>query len=516
MKVIGLIGAVSVAALVSSCGGGDGSSDPGSTTLAVTLSAPSANVEINEGGSATFGFTASYSGRSSSPVVADVQVDDRRYTLAGTPAGSGNSFRVDLKTVPSPAGGATSSNVRFRLCSSADCTVVYPGSTQTFKVNLNVALEAWGNFQRNTAHTGYVAVRYDKANFQKLWDWQGPLNGRIRPPAATADRVLITAARNGGQAFSGTAKVHALDAVDGRQIWAYDMGEQFHVSGPSLSNGMVHVTSMVSSSDENPQWVFDLQTGAFKNQMKFAAQWTDFNEPLALENNVYVAAGYYGSVLYGYDAVIGSKLFETQRTGGSIWGGQSMAADRDNLYYYSGGALDVVNKSTGVITKSIADPDYMLRVYEYQGAPVLDGKGNVFLFSSDRRFVASNKIMAMSLDSASILWRSTAEYTTAFAYRDGVIYAARNDAHVISALDAATGRVLWSTPLPGSEPITGNVIVTDSHAFVSSDSRTWAIDLLDPAHPIVWDAPTGGRLAITPGNLLLTTGLNRLTAYRLF
>lgn len=349
-----------------------------------------------------------------------------------------------------------------------------------------------------------------------MWDWQGPVNGRINAPAASLGRVLVTAGRNGGAAFSGTAMTIAFDPVDGRQIWSYDMGDLFYFSGPSISNGLVHITSMFTSSDENPQWVFDLNTGAFKNQMKFSAQWTDFNQPVAVGDKVYVAAGYFGGVVYGYDAVTGAKDFETPQIAAPLWGGQSMAADKDNLYYYSGKELHVISQANGRITRSVVDPEYEFRGYSYEAGPVLDGKGGVYLFSGGKRFVSASKIVAMSLDTASIRWRTTAEYSTAFAYRDGVIYAVRNDAHVLSAIDAATGSVLWSTPLPGSEVLTGNVVVTDSHIFASSNSRTWAVDLVDSTHPIVWEAPTGGRLAVTPNNMLLTTGLNRLTAYKLF
>lgn len=525
MSVVRFAAAASTVAMLGSCGGGGGSSGGGSggpppapttATLPVTLSATSADVTVAEGATATFGFTASYTGTSTQPVIADVVVGGKRYALAEAPTGAGSQFSVNLKTADFAPGGKTTSQVTFRLCTSSDCATVYPGSTKAFTVNLDVQLKDWATFQRDNAHNAYVAAVYNPADFQRVWDWQGPVNGRIRPPAATADRVLITVGRDGGRPFDQSARTIAFDAATGQIAWSYDMGSQFHMSGPTVSDGLVHVSSMVSSSDRNPQWVFDLATGAFRNQMVFASQWADFGQPTTIGTNVYVAAGMFGSVIYGYEGTAGTKLWETVRTGGAIWGGQSMAADDRYLYYYSGAALDQIDSRNGAIVKSILNPADRNLSTSYESGPVLGQNGQVYLFDSHGRFDIPSVILGMSLTTSSILWTTPAEYTTAFAYRKGVIYAARQDARVLSAIDASTGVVLWSAPLPGNEVITGNVVVTENLAFVSSEATTWAIDLRDSTHPVVWTAPSGGRLAITPGNLLLTTGNNRLTVYRLF
>ncbi|GAB5350333.1 Outer membrane protein assembly factor BamB [Qipengyuania sp. 483] len=516
---------ISGAVFLTSCGGGDGSSPPVSgpppvPTLSVTLSENSADISISEGESAEFGFDASYTGSSSDSVIADVAVGGQRYILKGAPVASGKTFSVNFETIPFPTGGLSSSEIVFRLCKTATCETVYPGSTKRFTVNLDVSVNDWATFQRDNAHTGYVPVRFDPARFTKAWEWTDTFTaGRIRPPAASEGKVLIVTARDGGSAYAGTARLKAFETSSGKEIWSYDMGDQFHASGPSISNELVHVTSMRSSSSSNPQWVFNLGSGTFKNQMSFAAQWTDFNQPVADGNEVYVAAGYYGSVIYGYDADAGTQKWVTERTGGAVWGGQSMALDDTHAYYYSGTALDQVERATGKIVKSIADPEYVTYTYDYAAGPVLDGKGNVFLFSGDKRFEGSNKIVAMSLATGSIKWRSAAEYSTAFALADGTIYAVRSDARVLSAINSENGKVLWSTPLPGSDVLLGNVIATENLIFVSSASQTWAIDRKDQDHSVIWEAPTGGRLAITPDSYLLTTGQrgnSRLTAYKLF
>ncbi|NVD44064.1 outer membrane protein assembly factor BamB family protein [Qipengyuania atrilutea] len=480
---------------------------------------------MDEGESAKFGFTANYSGSSSSPIVADVEVGGRWYALEGTPVQSGSNYAVNLETVPFPAGGATTSEVKFRLCTTAACTGVYPGSSKTFTVNLDVKLGDWGMFQRNPAHTGYVAARYNYANFSKAWEWvdSNPIT-YIRPPAATRDRILITAGRGGGMAYDKNGHLYSFDPR-GQLQWSFDLGEQAYISGPSIANGLVHVTSMVTSSNNNPQWVFDVRSGSFLNQMKFASQWHDFNQPTAADDQVFVAAGYTGGMLYAYDARQGTLLWELERAGSSWADGKAVAIDDQNVYYPAGAALDIIDRATGTITQSIADPEVKAGfVSTFFSAPVLGDDGLIFLFSGEKRFLSSANIIALSQERGPILWRSNSQYTTAFAYADDTIFAVRNDAFVLAALDAKTGAQKWATPIPvdtglyGERSFHGNVVVTENLVFVSDHDTTWAIDRKADGHPIVWEAPTGGRLIITPNNQLLTTGVRefrKLTAYNL-
>ncbi|QFT78227.1 PQQ-binding-like beta-propeller repeat protein [Erythrobacter sp. THAF29] len=530
---VSLAGASALALVSCGGGGGNGGGNPPPTggptpppTLNVTLSEASADVVLDEGGEATFGFDASYTGTSSQAIIADVEIGGRRYQLDGDVTGSGSTFTVNLKTVPFPAGGATTSTVRFRLCTTAACSTVYPGSTQTFTVNLDVEVGDWAGFQRNAAHTGYVPVRLAPADFALAWEWTDTdLTSWIRPPAASRGRIITTVGRDGGMPYFQNAKVYAFN-TDGSNAWSFDLGEQSNMSGPSLSNGMVHVTSMEFSSRDNPQWVFDAANGSFVNQMKFASQWHDFNQPAAMGDQVFVAAGYTGGVLFSYDAVQGTKLWEVPVADSSWADGKAVAVDGDTVLYPASSALVVIDRATGQEQGRIIDPDVEARfVSSFESAPVIGNDGMVFLFSGEKRFNSSAKIMGVSLTENRIVWKSVAEYTTAFAVAGDTIYAVRNDAHVLAALDAKTGQQKWATQLPvdtglyGERIFQGNVVVTENLVFVSDHDTTWAVDLKDDAHPIVWEAPTGGRLIITPDNQLVTTGVRefrKLTVYDLF
>ncbi|MXO85564.1 PQQ-binding-like beta-propeller repeat protein [Altererythrobacter aurantiacus] len=515
MKIYALLVSVSGMVLLAGCGGDDGSSRPptgGSTpNLNVTLSQTSANVSVEEGASAKFGFTANYSGSTSSPIVADVAIGGRRYVLDGAPVQSGSSYTVNLSTVPLAAGGATTSEVQFRLCTTAACSTVYPGSTKTFTVNLDVKLGDWGMFQRNAAHTGYVAARYEPADFEDSWSW-APADGNTLEMSATRGSVFVTERQ-----YFGTSVVHALRASDGSIRWTRSLGEQAYVSGPSFSDNRVFITSMQNSSDNNPQWVLDASSGTLLQQMQFGSQWHDFAQPTVFDGSVYVAAGYYGNEVYNFDYVAGTLLWQASGTGGNIWDGQSVAADQDYVYYYSGAFMDVFDRSTGGKITSMADPNFEWRGYGWDGAPIIGTDGLVFGFSSPRMYNSETKLAGYSLPQRRQIWISENSYTTAPAFANGRLFAARHGLQLIDAINQATGSVAFSVAFPDSETANSNIVIASNLLFVSSASKTYAFDLSQTNYPIVWQRDGGARwLAISPDNQLLIGDDKHIAAVSLY
>ena len=150
----------------------------------MTLWAPSLDVVSPEGRPASFNITGNYSGTSSQPVVADVQVSDARFALDGSPTVSGSAVQVPLKVAPNLPRGRVATSVRVRLCTTVACDVVYPGSTQTISVNLDVQFKDWETQQRDAAHTGYVAAAYKTENFAQPLSGHAAGSGRWHGVAA--------------------------------------------------------------------------------------------------------------------------------------------------------------------------------------------------------------------------------------------------------------------------------------------------------------------------------------------
>lgn len=512
MRNVSLVASVAMAGLLSACGGDDSApSGPAPTpTLSVTLSETADTIVVQEGETKTFGFNATYTGTSSQPIVADVTYNGERYTLDGSPSLSGKIFTVNFETVPLAAGGEKSSEITFRLCTSANCSTVYPGSSQTFNLTLDVALGDWGMFQRNAAHTGYIAAKYDPADFSDAWAWD-VTDGSTLELSATRGKVFVTK-RN----YFGNSEIRALSSADGSVLWTRGLGNQAYVSGPSYLNGKVFVTSMVSSSSRNPQWVLDADTGNVVQQMVFSSQWHDFGQPTVFEDSVYVAAGYYGNIVYNFDYLTGGKIWESSGSGADIWDGQSVAVDGDHVYYYSGAALDVFDRTSGELLKSMADPFYDWRGYSWESAPILDGNGFVFGFSSPHDYYSDTRIAGYSVDEGKQLWISNASYTTAAAFAHERLFAARSGLQLIDAIVPASGTIDYSVGFPNGDSARSNIVIADNLLFVSGTTKTYAFDLSQSGYPVVWESDvTGMHLAISPDNLLLISSPTHVQAVSL-
>lgn len=525
MGVAKLAAAASAVVMLGACGGGGGSAGggpaptptPSTATLPVTLSATSATVVVPEGQTQTFGFTASHTGTSTQPVVANVAVGGTRYALEGTPTASGTSFAVTLKTAALAPGGRTTSTVTFRLCTSADCSTVYPGSTQTFTVDLDVQLKDWETQQRNAAHDGYVAVAYKTADFAPAWSIStAPY--RASNVAASRGAVFFNT-----QSSTGNVLTKAVNTADGTSKWTFDHGPSSYFSGPSYSSGRVASMVMNISSGSIPLQILDAGNGSSLRRLTYASQFSNGGTPTPLGTDLYFQAGYYGNVVYAGNAATGDALWTrdtTQPAEGYVQQGESVAADANYVYFFGGGNLFALARATGAIAKKIRNPYFSMFGLSYfggyEGGPILGPGGRIVTFTDHNSGGVSVPLMANSIASDTPLWRTNRSYVGIPALRIDRLFAARGDNATIDVIDIANGSVLTSVDLGGDKgTLRSNIVVTGSHLFVSNGSSTFALDLQATGYPLVWTVPKGGSLAITPENYLIVAGQTEITAYKL-
>ena len=511
--------------LVSGCGGGGSPTPtpapaPVATTpaLPVTLSASSTSLVVEEGTSQSFTLTASYTGTSTSPIVADVKVAGNRVELTAAPSVSGSTFSVPLRTTPLIAGGKASSTVTFRLCTSAECSTVYPGSTQTFTASVDMRLKDWATFQRDPAHTGYVAVRYDTADFANAWSL-----------VTTPDRPTEVAARRGGLFFNvgsygaATTRTRAVNPVTGAELWSYDLGRNSYFSGPSYSNGRIVSMAMDMSSGTVPMQIIDAESGRAGGTLTYASQFSPGGVPTPVGDELYFQAGYFGNVVYAANTATGARDWfrdTTQPSQGYVHEGQSVAVDQSSVYYFGGGNLFALSRATGAITHTIRNPYFskfgMSYHGVYRGAPIIAPNGRIVTFTDNRQASQAMPLMAFSLSSTIPVWRSSASYVGHPALRDTTLYAIQAGSARIDRLSSEDGSVIGTIDLgQGRGDLDSNIIVTGSHLFVASATATYAIDLRQADFPVVWTAPKGGALAITPDNMLVISATDGIYAYRL-
>lgn len=495
--------------VLSGCGGGSDNplAKPAIPTLSVTLTPSASTQSAKEADSVTsFTLNASYSGTSSDPIVPVLSFDKSLIDLDGDITQSGNTFAASFKTLSGLSAQPHSTNVTFKLCKEATCTTVYPGSTKSFTYTLDVRLSDWTTRQRNSAHNSYVHATFNPVKFAKAWQYAPSATNRFSEVAAKVGTIYAT--RLG---TDGTSVAVALDSSTGTERWHYSLGNVNNASGPALSDNYVHFATMFLSSNNNPLVSLDASTGQFKKNLTFAAQWSTFAPPTVYNDNIYIASGYFGNVVYSWDLKTFTSSWQTDGSRGKTWDGQAPAVDTNYVYYYSGN-LDVINRSTGQIVKSITDPFWQWNGYSYGGTPMIAATNNVVAYSGND---SNSFLVSYDIEKSVYRWRTASSYSIIPAAGNGVVYAASNQTSEFSAIDATTGEVKWAWPLPVGENFITNVVVTDSIAFVSTNIAVYAIDLT--THSSVWTASTPGYLAISPDAQLIvsspTVGL--ITAYSL-
>lgn len=483
-------------ALAGCGGGGDGkgsvTTPAPAPTLDVTLSASSQTLTVGEDMAGTIGFDAATTGGSGEPVVADVQFDQHQLVLDGVTKAADGKYQVRLHSASALALGNHVGTITFRLCREAGCATVYPGSAKTFTYQLTVQLADWTTFQRNASHNGFINATLQPSAFQKAWDWTLPGTTKVSTVASQGGLTYFTTTDG-----DGTSSVRAVASATGAQQWSYSLGSVHSSSAPALGNGKLFVTTMVSSSDQNAIVAIDPKTGQFVGPNAFfSSQWSDFLAPTPFEDGLYMSAGYYGNVVYGYN--YSSLTYWSNEVQGYMWDGQTPAVDAQYVYYYSGSGIEVIDRKTGAIYKRMVDPFFQRDFYDYYGAPILGTKGNVVAFSGNRDPGSPSVLVNWSMTTGAYAWRSAESYATTPAVGGGFVYLARNNPGRLDALSEDSGVVQWSWTPPFGERFLGNTIASRNLVFVATDKAVYAIPTEGSNHAPVWSAPTGGNeIAIT-------------------
>lgn len=348
----------------------------------------------------------------------------------------------------------------------------------------------WATYQGAPSHTGYVPVTTSGRGILPLWTrtFPAPLN----PPAIGGGRVFVTESGR----FQTNVGLHALDALSGVTVWSLpDFGDVSSVNPPAFANGSVYVQTGKGFNVTDPYlYGLDAATGTQKFRVPFGAQWERYLAPTPYQGDVYVNGGYYGGA-YRFDGTDGSERWFA---GLEQYDGWTPAVDATYVYAYVGEyapALYVRDRQTGAAAFSIADPNFEWNGWTMDTAPVLTHDGDV-LATHDGRLIR------FDVQGRQIQWELNRDFRGQFAVRGDVIYA--NDGGTLTAWNALTGGVLWTWLGAGSGVMTGNIVVTDTHAFVQSATTTYAVNLTTRATE--WSYAAAGSLAIGNGLLAITSG----------
>ncbi len=506
-----------------SCGGGSGSgvpvpvvvAPPPVPTLGVTLVPSGSTLNVTDDSTVgTLKIDATYTGESADPIVPVLALDSNFLQIDGAITQSGKTFSAIIKSKEGLSVKQHKSMVQFRLCKEATCTTVYPGSTSSFEHTIDVGISNWTTRQRNASQNGFVRITLDPTKFSKSWEYVSTTANFFEPIAAQAGSVFTTADNTDGSTNS-----LALNGNTGAVSWRYNFGNIHHASGPAIVGNQLIFSTMETSSTDNRMTVLNALSGLFARNFAFAAQWSTFAQPTPSGDNAYIAAGYYGNVVYGFDLKAGQTMFTVDGSGGKTTDGQAPAVDSKYVYYYSGN-LDVFDRKTGARVKSIPDPFWTWNGYSYGGTPMISSDNNVIAFSGNGQgtYNVSFPLVNFDIQAGVHRWRTVDKYDGVPAAAKGVIYAWSDELGQLSAIEETTGKILWAWPVPAGQKFYGNIVVTENLLFLSTTSGIYAIDLAG-THQTVWTAPTPGWIAITPDAKLIVNSYRlspaKITSYSL-
>jgi outer membrane protein assembly factor BamB len=415
-------------------------------------------------------------------------------------------------------------NVGYKKMARADFEIVTSPAPPS-----PVSLPPWSTYQGNAAHTGYVPVFLDTANFKEAWVW--PDDGTelvpLNPVAAGDGKVFVTTAWE-----SGANVLIALDSAGPVELWRYDFGEIDSVNPPAYANGTVYIQSGVG--DDSNLWAFDAEAkpvdkepiSSYLNQSFLFYAPTVYEEQVDNEVKVGVYMGgsyldkgesymrWYGGVYgFSFGGVDEKELWHKPLPPYEQW---TPAVNKDYVITYTGpydyfiafDSLNVFNRKTGEFEFSIPDPNFVWKEFDQFSmdlAPVLGSLNNIIVINGGR-------LISFDLAKQKIGWEipkkegDLGSFSGQPSLANGIIYAVSEG--YLYALDESDGSPIegwltWQPPLEGEsivESIVTPMIVTDNLIFVSTASKTYAVDL--ESQTAVWSYDAGGHLALSDDGIL--------------
>ena len=358
------------------------------------------------------------------------------------------------------------------------------------------ASDTWPMFQQNPSHTGYIAVNLDASKFQHRWTKSVAKEG-LNP--VTVAQGLVFAS---GTGYFSNNVLKVLNAPGGKVRWSVEYPGAFSTNPPSYDDGKVYIQTG-NHSDDTYLHAYNANTGVLEFRSPHAAQWERYYSPTIYDKKVYVNGGYYGG-MYGFDGQTGSQLWFASLQQYDEW---TPAVDENYTYAYVGEyspGLYVLNRATGAQAFNIPDANFSWNGWSMDLAPVLGGLNDVFAIHNGR-------LIRFDLKGKAISWERNDSFTGQPSIHDNTVYAIR--AGALTAVGQRTGTSRWTWAAPSAAILSGPIIVTNTHLFVSSNQAVHCVDL--KTRQQVWSYPATGKLTLGEGSLYIASTNGSLTAISL-
>ena len=344
-------------------------------------------------------------------------------------------------------------------------------------------------FRGNLAHTGV----YDGLGVPKLTGikWKFHTDGLIISSPAVVNESVFFGSTDGN--------LYAIDRNSGKMKWKFETKARV-VSSPAVAGGLVYF-----SSYDGYFYAVDVATGKLKwnfnnaGERRFAAKHIHGSLPAGetmpdpfdcylSSPAVWNGAVYFGSGdgnVYALNATTGAVKWKLHtgdvvHASPAISGGTLFIGSWDSYFY----AIDAASGKEKWRFKTGEDPDIHNQVGIQSSAAVVDG--TVYFGCRDSDFYALDATTGRKKWSFS---NKGSWVVGSPAVLNGRVYFATSDSELFHALDAASGKEIFSLkfhyPFFASPAVAGNTLYIGSH-----DGKLNAIDLKAQAR--AWEFQTDG------------------------
>jgi outer membrane protein assembly factor BamB len=454
------------------------------------------------------------------------------------------SYEAEMRLATTLSAGTYTGSVEVRLCRDNPVTCAQPiaGSPwlvpYRFVVRAAVNLTplaplagagAWGTYQGNAAHTGYVDSQVQPAQFSRRW----AVALEAGSLAVDGGRVVTAPPSNRSGA------IVTLAEHDGAELWRYG-GQEFY-SGAGVGGGQVWFMN-------RPYTDF---AGTFLRSLDLASgapgpwrELSQFNQspryaPVVDGGAVFIASDRANTIARHRASDAAEQwraLFDYPYAQPALRWTPALADGRAVMFDYQ--TLWIADAATGALQGSIAGPNSrngQSGTWEVFGAPVLGPGARAYVsayYSGNGTAYDSGRLAAFDLANRSLLWHTGTTVRSNPVLVGNVLYV-QVTGGALQAHDAATGALLWrwDAPLPptsgGSNPpppppppsASGSggpdrpLVVVGNIAFVGLDDTTHAVNLT--TRQSVWQYAASGPMAVSANGVLYIAAPTRLHAINL-
>lgn len=366
---------------------------------------------------------------------------------------------------------------------------------------------AWSQFQGNAQHTGYVSM--SGVPQQSVPNWTAETVPFMDPTPAV--RFTPGIASDGDSVFiSWVGSPSTINGVSALNIqtgvekweWIFQGNDAETISAPAYDSGRIYVHRWGHSSScgigchDKPRLLgIDASNGQQIFDQTHSGQWSSGGRPTAINGEAYVAGGYYGG-LDNYNGQTGAIEWFANMPQRYGW---IPAADDQHVYTSFSGNLTMVDIATGNSVATLLAPN---GGGFGASTPTVVNRNEVYvpIGSLVTQFDPANRFATWDYQG------STGSANHGIAVDDEAVFLAFTNS--LDVVDRQTGQLLWRWASPTA--LTNNVVLTDTHVFVSGNNNTYGISLNTQA--MDWTAPFGGSLAAVENHLFISDS-NALRAF---